>query len=161
MISKPNLLGTEQETSSRQDASNHQPECGRSFRGSYCQSTAASQAINDVIAAMTRMEYCQDDIFAVHLALEEAIVNALKHGNQNDRTKQVRIDCEVAQPHVQARIEDEGGGFVPSQVPDPTAPENLERPSGRGLMLMRLYMTSVHFNRRGNCVTLCKNRTTE
>ena len=56
-------------------------------------------------------------------------------------------------------VRDEGMGFDPLKVPDPLAPENLERSSGRGLLLIRSYMTSIRFNKRGNCVRLCKERT--
>ncbi len=55
-------------------------------------------------------------------------------------------------------IEDQGRGFQPEEVPDPFAPENLERPSGRGLVLMRNYMTSVRYNAAGNRVTMCRQR---
>ena len=55
-------------------------------------------------------------------------------------------------------IADEGAGFDPCEVPDPTAPENLERPCGRGIMLMRHYMTTVAYNQRGNVVSMSKLR---
>ena len=65
----------------------------------------------------------------------------------------------MAKDRIQIQITDEGDGFDPNAVPDPTDEENLEIPSGRGLMLMRCYMTSVKFNRKGNCVTMVKVRT--
>ena len=96
------------------------------------------------------------ELFGIKLALEEALVNAIKHGNQMDRAKQVRISYRLLADRFDVHITDEGNGFDPADVPDPTAVENLERPCGRGLMLMRHYMTEVAFNERGNCVTMSK-----
>jgi len=98
----------------------------------------------------------EHDIFSIKLALEEALVNAIKHGNQMDRSKKVRIAYQLLPDRFQVQITDEGPGFDPSDVPDPTAFENLERPCGRGLMLMRHYMTEVAFNERGNDVIMSK-----
>jgi serine/threonine-protein kinase RsbW len=96
------------------------------------------------------------EVFSVRLALEEALVNAIKHGNQLDRSKKVRIAYRLGPDHFEVHITDEGAGFDPSDVPDPTAAENLERPCGRGLMLMRHYMSEVAFSPRGNSVTMRK-----
>ena len=96
------------------------------------------------------------DLFGIKLALEEALVNAIKHGNQYDRARKVRIAYRLLPDRFEVQITDEGQGFDPSGVPDPTAPENLERPGGRGLMLMRRFMTEVAFNERGNSVAMCK-----
>lgn len=98
----------------------------------------------------------EHDVFSVKLALEEALVNAIKHGNQMDRTKKVRIVYQLHADRFEIRISDEGAGFDPCDVPDPTAFENLERPCGRGLMLMRHYMTEVVFNDCGNSVAMSK-----
>jgi serine/threonine-protein kinase RsbW len=96
------------------------------------------------------------DVFSIRLALEEALVNAIKHGNQMDRTKKVHVAYRLAPDHFEVRITDEGAGFDPREVPDPTAAENLERPCGRGLMLMRHYMSEVLFSPKGNSVTMRK-----
>jgi serine/threonine-protein kinase RsbW len=96
------------------------------------------------------------EVFSVRLALEEALVNAIKHGNQMDRAKQVHIAYRFLVDRFEIQITDEGVGFDPSDVPDPTAVENLERPCGRGLMLMRHYMTEVNYNERGNSVFMAK-----
>ena len=97
------------------------------------------------------------DLFGIKLALEEALVNAIKHGNQMDRAKSVRISYRLHADRFEVHIADEGPGFDPADVPDPTAPENLERPCGRGLMLMRHYMNEVAFNGRGNSVSMTKH----
>jgi serine/threonine-protein kinase RsbW len=107
---------------------------------------------------LTAAGFTERDVFGVRLALEEAIVNALRHGHRGDPTKSVRVRCLVSPDRILAEVEDQGPGFDPEQVPDPLAPENLERPSGRGLFLMRTYMTWIRFNARGNHVTMCKCR---
>jgi serine/threonine-protein kinase RsbW len=98
----------------------------------------------------------EKDIFGIRLALEEALVNAIKHGNQMDRAKSVYVTYAIEDDRFEIVIRDEGPGFDPEDVPDPTAVENLERPCGRGLMLMRHYMTEVSYSSRGNVVTMCK-----
>jgi serine/threonine-protein kinase RsbW len=98
----------------------------------------------------------EQEIFGIRLALEEALVNAIKHGNQLDRSKAVHISYRFLADRFEIRITDEGVGFDPSDVPDPTAVENLDRPCGRGLMLMRHYMTEVHYNDRGNSVFMTR-----
>ena len=96
------------------------------------------------------------DAFSIRLALEEALVNAIKHGNQSDPAKKVRISYRLLADRFEVAISDEGTGFNPEDVPDPTVFENLERPCGRGLMLMRHYMSEVRYNDRGNAVTMSK-----
>jgi serine/threonine-protein kinase RsbW len=117
-----------------------------------------SPVLNTVGAAMAAQGYPERDIFAVRLALEEALVNALKHGNGGDPALVVRVRCSVGPRGLVAAVRDQGKGFDPDRVPDPLAPENQDRPCGRGLLLMRHYMTRVRFNRRGNGVILCKRR---
>jgi serine/threonine-protein kinase RsbW len=94
----------------------------------------------------------------MRLALEEAIVNAIKHGNRMDPNKSVRIHCEVDPSRIYVEVEDQGPGFNPSDIPDPTAIENLEKPGGRGIMLMRAFMTRVEYVGKGNQVQLEKVR---
>jgi serine/threonine-protein kinase RsbW len=96
------------------------------------------------------------DLFAVEMALEESISNAIRHGNKEDPAKQVDVECRLSRECFWARVCDEGIGFEPSRVPDCCAPDRLEVPGGRGLALMRAYMTGVHYNDRGNCVTIEK-----
>ena len=103
-----------------------------------------------------RGRFSDHDIFAIRLAVEEALVNAIKHGNQMDRSKKVHISYRLLADRFEVFIADEGAGFDPADVPDPTAPENLERPCGRGLMLMRHYMTEVNYNTSGNSVYMTK-----
>jgi len=119
--------------------------------------TEVPPVVERVTSAMGRHGYSPKDIFAVRVALEEAIVNAIKHGHRGGQ-QPVRIDFRVGAERVLASVADQGRGFDPGAVRDPLAPENLEVPSGRGLLLMRSLMTWVRFNARGNCVTLCRRR---
>lgn len=88
------------------------------------------------------------------VALTEALSNAMLYGNGADPAKRVRVDVAVCDAHVSARVTDEGIGFDPAAVGDPTTPENLTRPGGRGLFLMRELLDEVSYNDRGNSVTL-------
>ncbi|HEX5271618.1 MAG TPA: ATP-binding protein [Gemmataceae bacterium] len=107
---------------------------------------------------MRVLGYPGKDVFAVRLALNEAVINAFRHGNQGDPGKVVRVGYLVTHDEVIVAVEDEGPGFDPGDVPDPRMPETCERVTGRGLFLMRVYMSGVAFNRRGNRVTLCRRR---
>src|SRR5690242_13032021 len=93
-----------------------------------------------VVAAMEPFGYPKKDLFAVRLALEEALVNAVKHGNRGDPAKEARLRYHVGPAFVLLQVEDEGAGFDPARVPDPLEPQNLERQGGRGLFLIRRYM---------------------
>lgn len=106
--------------------------------------------------ALKELQYGEHDIFSIRLAVEEALINAIKHGNQMDRSKKIRISYKIDAEKFDVQIEDEGRGFDPAQVPDPTIAENLERPCGRGLMLMRYYMNRVDYNAPGNLVSMTK-----
>jgi serine/threonine-protein kinase RsbW len=114
----------------------------------------------EIETALERASFCERDIFAIKLAVEEALVNAIKHGNNMDRSKRVHVNCRVCTERFEVQITDEGPGFDPNHVPDPTAPENLERPCGRGLLLMRHYMTEVAYHNCGRAVRMAKIRNT-
>jgi serine/threonine-protein kinase RsbW len=118
----------------------------------------ARRVQEEIEAALKAQQYSEHDIFSIRLAVEEALVNAIKHGNRMDRTKQVQITYHVYADQFEVSIADEGQGFDPEEVPDPTAEENLERPCGRGLMLMRHYMSEVSFSTLGNSVLMRKRR---
>ena len=117
----------------------------------------AAQVLQEILDASAEFDYKQES-FAVRLALDEALVNAVKHGNKNDASKTVYVECSIDENEIVVQIEDQGPGFIPEELPDPTAEENLGRPNGRGVMLMRAYMTEVDFNERGNRVILTKRR---
>jgi serine/threonine-protein kinase RsbW len=119
-----------------------------------------ARVLERVTAAMGERMYSEDDIFAVHVALEEALINAIQHGNRDDPLRSVRVGFQVWRDSVVLEVQDEGEGFNPMEVANPLAKENLERLSGRGLLLMRHYMDWVRFNARGNLVAMCKYRDT-
>ena len=88
----------------------------------------------------------EEKINGLLLAVTEATTNAIIHGNKNNSLKLVRIYVDVENSTLTIRIKDEGKGFDPSLVPDPTNPENLLKDSGRGLYLMRVYMDEMNIN---------------
>ncbi len=121
--------------------------------------TTAGQEVQErIISLLEQHEFTERDQFGMRLALEEGIVNAIKHGNRMDPDKSVRVHCLISTYRVRVLIEDEGPGFQPSTVPDPTAEENLEKPCGRGIMLMKAFMNTIEYQGRGNQVLLEKIR---
>ena len=102
--------------------------------------------------------FSDNALWAIRLAVNEAIKNAIEHGNRKDPRKYVTVKYSVSEDSVEIVICDEGCGFNPETVPDPLLDENLERCYGRGIILMRWYMSDVRFNRQANCVTLLKRR---
>jgi serine/threonine-protein kinase RsbW len=118
----------------------------------------ARRVQDDIEAALKACQFEEKEIFSIKLALEEALVNAIKHGNQMDRTKKIHVSYRICADHFEIRITDEGQGFDPEDVADPLAPENLERPSGRGLLHMRRYMSEVVYHPPGNHLSMRKVR---
>ncbi len=109
-----------------------------------------------ILAELEANNFSQDDIFAVHLALEEALINAVEHGNKMDPDKEVKIDYSVDMDKIEISVTDNGNGFNPNTVPDPRYGENLYKSGGRGLFLIRSYMDVVEFNERGNRMHLVR-----
>jgi serine/threonine-protein kinase RsbW len=114
--------------------------------------------MEDILRELKRLGWEGRDYFAVEMALEESLSNAIRHGNKLDESKQVLVECKTSPECFWLRVTDEGTGFQPRSVPDCTADENLECPGGRGLALIRAYMTRVEYNNAGNCVTMEKTR---
>ena len=99
----------------------------------------------------------EDAYFAVKLALDEAVTNAIKHGNGLDPAKRVTVRAAVTPDRMWAEVRDEGPGFVRRAVPDPTAEENLDRCSGRGLLLIEAYMTDVSWSGDGRTIRMARD----
>jgi serine/threonine-protein kinase RsbW len=118
----------------------------------------AAEVQERIVALLEEHDYSMRDVFSMRLAIEEAIVNAIKHGNKRDLDKHVEISWSVDAERVRVTVEDEGSGFKVEDVPDCTADENLDKPSGRGIMLMKSFLTAVEYNEQGNRVTLVKER---
>ena len=119
---------------------------------------AGHGVLTELLAALDRNGWTLHEIQGIHLAVEEGLVNAIRHGNQSDHAKQVHVACKVSPAHMVIEITDEGSGFDPEEVPDCTADENLHRPSGRGIMLMRNYMSRVEYLDGGQRVVMEKRR---
>lgn len=113
---------------------------------------------SEVAEALAGHGFGEAAAFAIRLALEEALVNGFRHGNRGDPDKRVTVECTIEGAEVRLEVIDEGEGFDPGSVPDPTAEENIEIPSGRGIMLMRAYMTSVEYLPPGNRLRIVYRR---
>jgi len=109
-----------------------------------------------ILSELEANDFGEEDIFAVHLGLEEAFINAVKHGNKAEPTKKVRIDYSVRPEEVEIFITDEGEGFEPELVPDPRCGDNIYKIGGRGLFLIRVFMDLTEFNKRANCIRMVK-----
>jgi serine/threonine-protein kinase RsbW len=105
------------------------------------------------VAERTLLDLCAaggidgDETYWMVTALREAVANAVRHGNRSEVSRKVRLEYTIADAAVRIRVEDEGQGFDLDAIPDPTDPENLLRPSGRGIFYMRQFMNRVEFDR--------------
>ena len=114
--------------------------------------------IREILEQLEKNDWNEKDIFGVHMAMEEAVMNAIKHGNKRDPSKSVRVVITLSGNQFHACVTDEGKGFDPEAVPDPTLDENLEKTCGRGLMLMSNFIDIVKYNELGNSVELTKRK---
>jgi serine/threonine-protein kinase RsbW len=119
---------------------------------------ARDHIVSPILALAADLGYCSQDQFALRLGLEEALSNAFRHGNKCCTKKKIKARWAVDDRQVVIFVSDDGPGFTPGSVPDPRKDENLEKPSGRGLMLMKAYMTEIRYNEQGNEVCLIKLR---
>lgn len=101
------------------------------------------------------------DFFGVQMALEESLTNAIRHGNKLDERKCVDVSCKVSPDVFWLRVKDEGEGFDPDDVADCTSQEGVECTGGRGMLLIKTFMTDVTHNAQGNCVTMKKVRSAD
>ncbi len=120
--------------------------------------TEGHALIAEVMAKLDGTSWGTKDLFAVNLALEEALVNAVNHGNHADPAKKVTFACRLDDNRLYFRIEDEGDGFNPDALPDPTDPENIMVVSGRGVFLIRNFASRVWWNDKGNVLEFEKDR---
>ena len=119
---------------------------------------ATSIAVAGLLEYLQSTGWSDREVFGIHMAVEEALVNAIQHGNQEDPAKSVHVRCRATPQRLRIEITDEGPGFQPSRVEDPTCGERLCEPHGRGLPLMKAYMSKVEYLGRGNCVVMEKRR---
>jgi serine/threonine-protein kinase RsbW len=109
-----------------------------------------------LLERVTKLGLIQPERSNLFIALDEAFVNAVKHGNQNDPTKLVRITAELSPKEACFTVEDEGKGFSVQDIPDPRDPANLFKSSGRGVLLIYNIMDEVEYNAQGNRVKMVK-----
>ena len=121
---------------------------------------AGDKLIDQVLEQMVSLDWPEKDMFNVQLAFEEAMTNAIMHGCRSDPQKKVYLQCGIGENEVRISIRDEGGGFDPGTLPDPRHPDNILTPSGRGILLIRHFMSQVEFLPTGNGLTMVKYRTT-
>ena len=113
--------------------------------------------INEILGELERQEPDSEILFMVRLALDEAIINAITHGHGEDLDRSntpVRVDCLIDDKCLAVRVTDNGLGFNPAAVPDPTLDENLWKITGRGIFLMREAMDEVIYSSIGNSVLM-------
>ena len=115
-----------------------------------------AEEMADQVAARAGID--EDTRSGVSMAVREAMINAVLHGNAYDANKRVNLSFEQNEKELKVVISDEGRGFVPDEVPDPLAPENLLKTSGRGIFLIRAFMDEVRFRKLdpGTEITLIK-----
>jgi serine/threonine-protein kinase RsbW len=116
--------------------------------------------MREILGQLSLQGWDGRELFGIEMALEESMTNAIRHGNKFDESKTVDVEAKVSPDRFWIRVRDEGPGFCPDNVPDCTADENLDCPGGRGVALIRAFMTHVEYNHPGNCVTMEKIRTT-
>jgi serine/threonine-protein kinase RsbW len=116
-----------------------------------------SPFVDQLMRFISKFGPADEGNFEIELALREALVNAIVHGNQNDPRKLVYVNCRCASDgDVSITVEDQGDGFEHDAVADPTSPDNLLRTNGRGIYLIRTLMDEVHFRRGGSVVHMRK-----
>jgi serine/threonine-protein kinase RsbW len=117
---------------------------------------AAAESERTIVARVESHGFSADATFAIRLAVEEALTNAIKHGNRNDPSRTVRIRYAVNARVAVICVRDEGPGFRPDDVPDPTSPDRIALPNGRGIMLMKAYMDDIVYREQGKEVVMVK-----
>ncbi|MDO5555043.1 MAG: ATP-binding protein [Planctomycetia bacterium] len=128
------------------------------FRSSNEEKDRFDAVVDRIVSRMEETKWDERDVFAVNLAVVEAINNAIEHGNKCNPSKYFVINYDVTPRHVFVCVRDEGEGFDPDHVPDPRDEDRLDFPSGRGLFLIRHAMDRVSFNTFGNEIYMFKNR---
>lgn len=137
---------------------NDGPHVWRLDRVIASEEAAAKAVLDEILSALRLQHWPAADLFAVHLAVHEALTNAIIHGNCRNPSKKVTVSCGLQPNELTVAIGDEGPGFDPHRVPDCTHPDRLDAPGGRGVALMRSFMDSVSFSDQGRMVRLTKRR---
>ncbi|MDR1483376.1 MAG: ATP-binding protein [Planctomycetaceae bacterium] len=120
--------------------------------------TTAHKLIDQAMEQLETTEWSSKEKFAINMALEEALVNAVQHGNDSDPNKNVHFVCRLNDNLIYVRIEDEGPGFDPDAIPDPTDAEHILDNHGRGVLLIKSFVTRVRWNEKGCVIEFEKER---
>ena len=137
----------------------NQPEWAWSLEVTIPSSIEIGRAqIEKLLEAMTSLGWGGREYFHVQMAAEEAMVNAVTHGNQLSEDKVIEVEFHVSETQVYLRFKDQGNGFCPEDVPDPRASDRLDCTNGRGVLLIKEMMSKVTYNQCGNEVTMIKHR---
>jgi serine/threonine-protein kinase RsbW len=110
----------------------------------------------EVEAILRKLGWNEDDILKIRISFREAMVNAMKHGNKMDPSKKVEVDVKISAKELYFRVKNEGEGFDPNSIPDPLAPENILKDSGRGVLMMRDTFDSVSYEDNARVIILEK-----
>ena len=111
---------------------------------------------NKMVRSLKRSAVDESTLFDIKLCVEEALRNAMVHGNRSDKGLVVKVSYRIDKDRFEAVVEDEGSGFDPEKVPDPTVEENMLKYGGRGVYLIKRLMDEVEYNDRGNRVKMVK-----
>ncbi len=109
---------------------------------------------NAIDEVMNEIGITQENYGKILVSTLEAVNNAILHGNNSDNEKMVMVEISYKNDKLTVKIEDEGKGFVPDAVPDPTIPQNIEALNGRGIYLMSRLADEIRYSKRGNRVTM-------
>ena len=109
---------------------------------------------NAIDEVMGEIGITQENYGKILVSTLEAVNNAIMHGNKYEKEKMVDVEITYKKDILKIKISDEGNGFIPEEVPDPTIPENLEALNGRGIFLMSKLADQIKYSKRGNCVTM-------
>lgn len=112
----------------------------------------------EIIERANHLGYDGDACFCLRLAMDEALINAITHGNRNVEEKDVRIIVFCDRERIAVTVQDEGDGFDQSRLVDPTQEPYLHKTSGRGVYLIQQFTHEIQFNEKGNAITFVVNR---
>jgi len=115
-----------------------------------------SPFIKEALGHFGELSLSEEDVFRLKLALEEALTNAMRHGNRLDPDLYVDVSAEIDGEKIVMKVKDEGKGFDYSRIPDPTHQDNKEKPNGRGVFLIKQLMNDVQFFDGGRGIKMTK-----
>lgn len=115
-----------------------------------------SEFASKLIEKIRHLNITEDEVFHIRLSLEEALINAIKHGNKRNPHLFVEVNVEIQDDHLTIEVRDQGKGFDFNHLPDPTMPDKLQKNSGRGVFLIKNLMDKVDFSEGGRSLKMTK-----